>query len=234
MSDSILLSLYPLALQNQREQTTWKADINRGLASCSVGGWGGKRPQSIWMAPGGFGPRGFSLLEGAGRAGARSSSRCLSSQPPWAVSKSRPLRGIITTTLEIVPLCPSPCIISNKAPRQPAGRAPWKTVASFEVRASVLFPVRFWFNDRCVPCQKRNLVMESDLSGYKYQLTADLQCRALPAEQAGLWFEPRRVQIWAQPLPQGARNSSSVSFSIAIRVAKTIKTWAQLWAKAFG
>jgi len=149
-----------------------RADVNRGLARRSAGGGGGKRPQSIWSIPAGVWSlrffSGWRVLSALERRASRGTLPLLPPPPaPRAVSKSRPLRGIIMTTLEIIPRRPSPCIISNKPPRQPARRAPPKTVASFEVRVSVLLPERFWFNARCLPCQERNFIMERKLSGYK-------------------------------------------------------------------
>lgn len=162
--------------------------------------WRDEREKTI---PGGLAPWVFwDAGAGCDAAQGRVWAASVPSPPaPQALSNSCPLKGIIMMTLEIIPLCPSPCIISDKPPRQPA-RAPQKTVASFEVRVSVLFPERFWFNDRCRPCQKRNFVMESKLSGYKCNPKAELQWRAGPGEQAGLWVEPRWAQSWAQPPPQ--------------------------------
>lgn len=176
--------------------------------------WRGWKETSEYLGhPWGFlVPEGFLWLEGAGCAGAQSC--CSSPVPPapWAVSKSRPPRDIIMTTLEIIPLCPSPCIISNKPPRQPARRAPQKTVQALKSESLFSFQKDFDLMIDAYSAWKEIFVMESKLPGYKYNPTA--------------WSGPRRtgrspgqaqVSSSLGSITPGARKPTSVSFSIARR-----------------
>lgn len=127
-----------------------QAQIKGLLGGLSVGGVGRGTEHSD--RPWGFGPlrvcSGWSVLgvlelgavHGLGREDAPLIPAASCAPSAFQVS---PAQGHNYEDLEVIPLCPSLRIISSKPPRQPASRTPWKTVASFEVGVSVLFPEIF-------------------------------------------------------------------------------------------